>query len=240
MKPPLKPRRRHALGAAIVRIFRMPPGHHDYTVTQTRVPMRDGVELLTDVYAPEAASLGTVLIRTPYGRTGVIAHLTAGYFATHGYHVVNQSCRGTSGAGGDFEPFGQEIADGADSVAWLRRQPWFDGRFALWGASYLGHAAWAVMVEPPPELVTAVIAASAHDGHWVAHGAGAFSLEEVVGLMDGLGHLEDGAVRGILRGVRAGRRLAPAFEELPLVRAQETALAGSTMPYLEWLTAPDA
>ena len=158
--------------------------------------MRDGVELLTDVYAPEAMSLGTVLIRTPYGRTGLIAHLTAGYFATHGYHVVNQSCRGTFGSGGDFEPFSQEIADGADAVAWLRRQPWFDGRFALWGASYLGYAAWAVMVEPPPELVAAVIAVSAHDSHWVAHGAGAFSLEEIVGLMDAFGHLEGGVVRG--------------------------------------------
>ena len=218
----------------------MEPGRHDYTVTQTRVPMRDGVELLTDVYAPEAMSLGTVLIRTPYGRTGLIAHLTAGYFATHGYHVVNQSCRGTFGSGGDFEPFSQEIADGADTVAWLRRQPWFGGRFALWGASYLGYAAWALMMEPPPELVGAVIAVSAHDNHWGAHGAGAFSLEETVGLMDAFGHLGGGVVRGILRGVTAGRRLAPAFEELPLVRALETVLAGSSMPYLEWLTASDA
>ena len=57
--------RRRALDAAIFRIFKMPAGHHDYTVTQARVPMRDGVELLTDVYAPVANSLGTVLIRTP-------------------------------------------------------------------------------------------------------------------------------------------------------------------------------
>ena len=107
------------------------------------------------------------------------------------------------------------------------------------GASYLGHAAWAVMMDPPPELVAAVIAVSAHDGHWVAHGAGAFSLEEVLGLMDGFRHLDDGAVRGVLRGLSAGRRLAPGFEELPLARAQETVLAGSGMPYREWLSATD-
>jgi putative CocE/NonD family hydrolase len=217
----------------------MPPGRYDYTVTRTRVPMRDGVELLTDVYEPEGTSLGTVLVRTPYGRRGLVALLTAGYYASHGYHVVNQSCRGTSGSGGHFEPFSHEIADGADTVAWLRRQPWFGGRFALCGASYLGHAAWAVMMDPPPELVAAVIAVSAHDGHWVAHGSGAFSLEEVLGLMDGFRHLDDGAVRGVLRGLSAGRRLAPAFEELPLTRAQETALAGSGMPYPEWLSATD-
>jgi uncharacterized protein len=53
--------------------------------------MRDGVELLTDVYVPVGQSLGTLLIRTPYGRAGLQALLTARYFATHGYHVVNQS-----------------------------------------------------------------------------------------------------------------------------------------------------
>jgi putative CocE/NonD family hydrolase len=125
--------------------------------------MRDGVELLTDIYAPVAKSLGTLLIRTPYGRTGLIALLTARSYATHGYHVVNQSCRGTFGSGGDFQPFRPDIDDGADTVAWLRRQAWFGGRFALCGASYLGFTAWALMTDPPPELVAAVIAISAHD-----------------------------------------------------------------------------
>ena len=161
--------------------------------------MRDGVELLTDVYAPVAKSLGTLLIRTPYGRTGLIALLTARYYATHGYHVVNQSCRGTFGSGGDFEPFSPEIDDGADTVAWLRRQAWFGGRFALCGASYLGYTAWALMTDPPPELAAAVIAISAHDNHWVAHGAGAFSLEQMLSLFDGFDHLEAGLVGGILR-----------------------------------------
>jgi predicted acyl esterase len=101
-------RRRRALDAAAARIFKMPPGHHDYILTQAvRVPMRDGVELLTDIYAPVGKSLGTLLIRTPYGRT--IALLTARYYAIHGYHVVNQSCRGTFGSGGDFQPFRPDI-----------------------------------------------------------------------------------------------------------------------------------
>jgi len=202
--------------------------------------MRDGAELLTDVYAPADRSAGTVLIRTPYGREGLIADLTAGYLASHGYHVVNQSCRGTFGSGGEFQPFRDEINDGADTVAWLRRQPWFGGRFALWGASYLGYAAWAVMVDPPAELAAAVIAISGHDGHTGTHGAGAFSLEETVGFMDAFGHLGDGTVRGLLRGLTAGRRLAPAFEELPLVSAGETVFAGSDMPYAAWLTASEA
>jgi len=235
-------RRGRALDAVTARILKMPRGHRDYTVTQAvRVPMRDGVELLTDIYAPVGKSLGTLLIRTPYGRNSLIALLTARYFATHGYHVVNQSCRGTFGSGGDFEPFSHEIDDGADTVAWLRTQAWFGGRFAWCGASYLGYTAWALMMDPPPELAAAVIAISAHDNHWVAHGAGAFSLEQMLGLFDAFKHPDEAvSLAGIVRAVTAGRRLEPGFEQLPLVRAQETVLAGSRMPYREWLTTADA
>lgn len=234
----MRHRLRHPLAGGVARVLRLPPGRHRYTVRPVCVPMRDGVELLADVYTPVAGSAGTVLIRTPYGRDGLVAQLTAGFFAAHGYQVVNQGCRGTSGSGGTLDPFRQERADGAATVAWLRGQPWFGGRLALWGASYQGHAAWAVLADPPPEVVTAVIVNSAHDGHWATHGSGAFSLEEVVGLMDGLGHLDVGAVKGLARGVTAGRRLRPAFEELPLVRAQEL-FVRTGMPYADWLVASD-
>lgn len=234
-----KSRKRHPLAATLARVLRMPPGRHAYTVEQARVPMRDGVQLLTDVYSPEGRSPGTLLIRTPYGRDGLTAQLTAGFFASHGYQVVNQGCRGTSGSGGDLDPFRQELDDGADAVAWLREQPWFGDRLALWGASYMGHAAWAVMMDPPPELVTAVVAISAHDGHWAAHGSGAFALEDIASLMDGLGHLDVGAVRSIAAGVTARRRLRPAFEDLPLVRAQDTVFQDTGMPYRDWLLASD-
>jgi predicted acyl esterase len=66
----MRHRSRAPLGAAIARVLRMPSGRYDYTVAQERVRMRDGVELLTDVYVPAPASLGVILIRTPYGRDG--------------------------------------------------------------------------------------------------------------------------------------------------------------------------
>ena len=229
------------LDAAVARLFKMPVGHQDYTVTKAvPVPMRDGVELLTDIYAPVGKSGGTVLIRTPYGRAGTITAVTARQYAAHGYQVVNQSCRGTFGSGGDFDPFSQEIDDGADAVAWLRQQAWFGGRFALCGASYLGYSAWAIMTDPPPELATAVIAVAAHDNYQLNHGAGAFALEGTLALCDGLGHLEEGVIRGLPRLFTASRRLRPGYEELPLVQAQETVLAGSRMPFRDWLTATDA
>ena len=237
----IRTRRRRLLDAVIARGLRMPLGGQDYRLTaDVGVPMRDGVRLLADVYAPVAASRGTVLIRTPYGRSTPIAVLTAGYYATHGYHVVNQSCRGTFGSGGDWRPFVAEIDDGADTVSWLRDQPWFGGRFALCGASYLGYTAWALMTDPPPELACAVIAVSAHDNHWVTHPGGTIAVEATLAVMDGLPHVEDGFLAGLTRLPTAPRRLRPGFEELPLVRAQETVLTGTGMPYAEWLQAPDA
>ncbi len=233
-------RRRRLLDAVLTRTLKMPPGRHEYTLTaNVRVPMRDGIELLADVYTPIAESRGTILIRTPYGRATPIAFMSAGFYATHGYRVVNQSSRGTFGSGGNWLPFVTEVDDGADTVTWLRTQPWFDGRFALCGASYLGFTSWAIMTDPPPELVCAVIAVSAHDNWRVTHGEGAFALEGSLSLLDGLPHVEDAILKGLARFPTANRRLRRGYEELPLIRAQETVLGGTGMPYAEWFRASE-
>jgi predicted acyl esterase len=80
-----------------------------YVVTRgVRVPMRDGVELVTDHYAPAGAvDNGTVLVRTPYGRGGIGAVVMGRMFADRGYHVLMQSCRGTFGSGTGFRPMEQ-------------------------------------------------------------------------------------------------------------------------------------
>lgn len=233
-------RRRRLLDAVLTWTLKMPPGTHEYTLTgNVRVPMRDGVELLADVYTPITKSRGTILIRTPYGRATPIALMSAGFYANHGYRVVNQSSRGTFGSGGNWLPFVTEVDDGADTVTWLRTQPWFDGRFALCGASYLGFTSWAIMTDPPPELVCAVIAFSAHDNYRVTYGEGAFALEGSLSLLDSLPHVEDGILKGLARFPTANRRLRRGYEELPLIRAQETVLGGTGMPYAEWLRASD-
>jgi predicted acyl esterase len=53
-----------------------------------------------------------------------------------GFHVLLQSCHGTGGSTGRFEPFRNEAADGQATVAWLREQDWFSGRLGTIGASY--------------------------------------------------------------------------------------------------------
>ncbi len=109
-----------------------------------------------DHYAPTKAT-GTLLVRGPYGRGFPFSLVYAAIYAARGYHVILQSARGTFGSQGAFEPVVNEAADGADTVAWLRRQPWFTGRFATIGMSYLGLTQWAILEDPPPELAAAVI-----------------------------------------------------------------------------------
>ena len=137
---------------ALTRLLHLPPPTTEYTVHRdVAVPMRDGITLLADHYAPTTSTpAGTILLRGPYGRGRFAAFQTAYVYCARGYHVVLQSVRGTFGSGGDFEPGRREVEDGADTVAWLRDQPWFTGRLATMGGSYLGFTQWAMLVDPPP------------------------------------------------------------------------------------------
>ena len=72
--------------------------------------------------------------------------------ARAGWVIVGQDTRGRGESEGDAEPFVHEAADGAATVAWCARQPWSDGRVAMWGGSYLGFTQWAAASRRPPAL----------------------------------------------------------------------------------------
>ena len=222
-------RRRRAVDAALRRLFRLPRPRTDYAVTRDlRISTRDGVELLADHYAPVGAAVGTVLVRSPYGFDPIFASLVGNPFAASGYHVVLARCRGTFGSGGAvFEPWIREIDDAADTVAWLRRQSWFGGRFATVGGSYMGFTQWALLMDPPPELTAAVIAVGPHDlSRWMYFG-GAFALKDCLEWTDLVAHQEQfGFLRSLLRNVTAARRQRPAVSGLPLVEAAEGLCGG--------------
>ena len=156
-------RGRRLVDAAFGRMMRLPPARGGYTVARDLpIPMRDGVVLRADVLHPAGQVRGTVLLRSPYGFDPLNGSLYGGLFAARGYRVIQARVRGTFGSGGTFDPMRREVEDAADTVAWLREQPWFDGRFATFGGSYLGFTQWALLVDPPPELVTAVIQVGPH------------------------------------------------------------------------------
>jgi uncharacterized protein len=132
-----------------------PPLTRDVLVERDiEVPMPDGVALLADRWTPRAGgeSLPTALIRSPYGRSGLIGSGMARPLAERGYQVLMQSTRGTFGSGGDFDPMRREREDGLATLEWVVRQPWFGGSIVLVGLSYLGYVQWAVADSVPPEV----------------------------------------------------------------------------------------
>lgn len=203
--------------------------------------MRDGVVLLAEHHVPLTDhALGTVLIRTPYGRVSRLEALWARTLAARGYHVLVQSVRGTFGSGGVFDPMVDEERDGHDTVAWLRTQPWFDGRFATYGASYLGWTQWALMADPPPELRAAVVVVGPHDFAASVYGTGAFTLHGFLSWSDLIAHQETTTqAQALVRGLTAERRLAATYRGLPVGDAVDTLLEGRAPWFRPWLAHDD-
>jgi uncharacterized protein len=229
-------------GRALGRMLRLPAPTTGYTVSRVAIPMRDGVELVADHYVPtgDTEPVGTLVVRGPYGRGFPFSLLYGGLYAARGYHVLMQSVRGTFGSGGTFTPMVQEAADGADTVAWLRQQPWFTGRFATVGISYLGFTQWALLQDPPPEVAAAVIIAGPHDFSESAWGTGAFTVNDFLGWSHLVAHQEDpGRIRAGIRQVRSQKSVIRAAGELPLGAAGRE-LLGEGAPWWEsWLEHPD-
>jgi uncharacterized protein len=229
----------------VAQTLRLSAPEHDVVVERAiPVPVADGVELLTDHYAPRAeGEFPTILIRTPYGRGREVA-LPGGYplaelpgqrLAERGYHVVVQGARGCFDSGGEFSPHVNEAADGQAAAAWIARQPWFNGLLGTWGPSYLGYMQWAAVdAGVTPQAMLVMIASSENYG--VTHPDGAFGLETRLRWCQGQ------YVQKRMHGRRLPahfwhrlfggdeRRLQAAFDHLPLCEADVVA-AGAPIPF---------
>lgn len=227
--------------AALGRRWKLPaPLNRVQVLREVDIPMRDGATLRADVYLPATdGPHPTVLIRSPYGRGAGFA-LSAVPYAERGYAVVLQSVRGTFGSGGEFTPVVHEEQDGQDTVAWLREQPWFDGRLGTLGPSYLGYTQWALALDPPPELKAMVLHIGPHDLAQAGMIDGAFQLTNLAIWTDLIAHQEQvGFLRGLIRLTTAERRLSPHLGELPLQGLAER-FGGTPAPWFdEWLNHPD-
>jgi len=129
-----------------------------------KVPMRDGVALNATVLRPHAQKEGLPVIftLTPYIGDSYLDR--AMYFARHGYVYALVDVRGRGNSAGNFAPFENDAHDGYDLVEWFAKQPWCNGKVAMWGGSYAGFDQWATLKEFPPHLATIVPAAAAHAG----------------------------------------------------------------------------
>lgn len=202
-----------------------------------RVPMPDGVDLLADRYLPASGAdqpRPVVLVRTPYGRRGPLGLIYGSPLARRGLPVVIQNVRGTFGSGGSFHPFHDERDDGLATVAWLREQPWCDGRVAMMGASYLGYTQWAVApyVDPPlAALCLSVTASEFTSATYLGGGVGLRGAFEWAVMIE---RQERGRLQ-LLRS-RFGAAVARnqrAMAGLPLVDADERAIGQRSVYWRE-------
>ena len=146
----------------------------DVAVVERRVmiPMKDGVRLATDIYRPKAATgpstalvagkVPIVFVKTPYNfnfwdvRNGVPADMSTILAAVkRGYAYVGQNERGHFYSEGNYDILGAPITDGYETVDYLTKQPWSNGKLGTTGCSStaewqpavasLGHPGFAAM-----------------------------------------------------------------------------------------------
>ncbi|HTX23644.1 MAG TPA: CocE/NonD family hydrolase [Steroidobacteraceae bacterium] len=132
------------------------PAGPGYDIEMSRmIPMRDGVELEAWIFKPSQLSgpAPAVLTLTQYdidgGRRGGPAALTR-----RGYVFVQVYVRGRGRSGGlKSDNLGLQVGrDGYDTVEWIARQPWSNGRVVMYGGSFVGMTQWRTAAQHPPHL----------------------------------------------------------------------------------------
>ena len=142
-----------------------------FVKTDAMIPMRDGVKLHTEIYAPKSATekLPLFLTRTPYGLgddEAGYSHLLGLYreMFADGYIFVLQDIRGRYDSEGQFvmrrpprdRADAKSIDEGTDTydtIDWLLKNvPDNNGRVGMPGISYGGWLTAMALLDPHPAL----------------------------------------------------------------------------------------
>ena len=141
----------------------MPAG---YTNQSVMIPMRDGVKLATEIFLPPGDKPACViLVRTPYGRFRAATYAKE-MLAKKAFVWVTQDARANPNSVVKVEdPVNNEneIQDSYDTLEWISKQPWCNGRVGMLGGSGHGMCAAMAYLCKHPSLV--VVAPSSSAGH---------------------------------------------------------------------------
>ncbi len=157
--------------------------HQRFGVT---TPMRDGVELVSDLWLPgEDGQYPTVLVRTPYLKAKA-RWMTLGHaFARNGYAFIVQDARGRGDSEGEFDFFFADAEDGYDTIEWITRQSWSNGRIGMMGGSYRATVQWLAEREGAPLTCIFPQAPAARYFDEIPYTGGAFRMEWALGWING-------------------------------------------------------
>jgi len=164
-----------SLGACF-EVKAIPQGPHQVVIQNAvRAKMRDGVQLVADIYRPQTEGRFPVLLeRTPYNRKG---DSTSAYaLSSYGYVVILQDTRGRFDSEGDFYPFKYESQDGYDTVEWAAALDYANDQVGMFGGSYVGATQMLAAMAKPPHLaaIFPYVTASEYYEGWTYQG-GAFA-----------------------------------------------------------------
>ena len=199
------------------------------------ITMRDGVVLRTDHWEPRLRPAPTILVRTPYGRRGLVGLVSGRLLAEQGFHVVLQSCRGTFDSGGEFDPLRHERDDGLDTLGWIERQPWFDGNLFTFGPSYLGFTQWAIAADAGPALKGMLAAVTASAFRDPTYAGGAYSLYTILNWVTLTANQGGSLLSFMYKQSRVQARLRRAFTHLPLSEVDGLVTGRQIRFFQEWL-----
>jgi uncharacterized protein len=169
--------------------------------TEMTMTTRDGVKLAANVFLPAGAGpFPVVLSRTPYLKDalGDLAGYSAQKYTDAGYAFVMQDVRGKGHSEGFYEAFIPDLEDGYDTVEWVAKQPWSNGRVGMVGASALGITTNLAAMGAPPHLVAAFVIVAPYDQVLNTFPGGVLKDEDTLGWLKGQG--ETPAQLDVVRG----------------------------------------
>jgi putative CocE/NonD family hydrolase len=128
------------------------------TEQHVMVPMRDGIRLSTYIYIPPGKGPWPVLYEQRYSDLrGASSRKNYAALAMKGYVIAAENFRGAQLSEGKYVGYRDlgwgERKDGYDTVAWLAKQSWSNGKIGTFGGSQAGYAQNFLAVTQPPNLV---------------------------------------------------------------------------------------
>jgi uncharacterized protein len=138
-------------------------------VEHTLIPLADGIRLAARIWLPEDfAPVPAILEYVPYRKRGGLEtrdEIMHRYIASHGYACVRVDLRGSGDSEGLLlnEYLPTELADGAEVIDWISRQPWCDGNVGIIGKSWGGFNGLQIAALRPPALKAVITVCSTDD-----------------------------------------------------------------------------
>jgi putative CocE/NonD family hydrolase len=201
-----------------------------------KIPMRDAVQLDAIAYFPKDQKVPVACLFSLSPYTAQNNHARASYFAARGYPFLSIDARGRGNSQGDFRPFIQEAQDGYDIVEWLARQPYCNGRVAMFSGSYEGYNQWATAKEFPPHLTTIIPGMSVGPGLDFPMRNNIFTPYAMQWLISVRGRASQGRISGDSSLWAANNRRS--FEMGQPFQGLDIFLGASSTTFQEWVSHP--